>query len=135
MSNRDVVLFLGAGFSHDADLPLLSNFGLKAPLSEFELQNKDGPFEREMAAAARTYESFRDALVDRGALTGDAVQNVEAAFCIAEALKEAILKYRDDLKWIVGFIQYATPIMETTRQWGREIPRNQAKIAGLAPTL
>lgn len=86
---RDIVLFLGAGFSCDADLPVMSRFGDEAEPKHFRLQTLQREMTPELHAAGATYVQFRKELVDRGALSRSDAGNIETLFCVAEALREA----------------------------------------------
>ena len=93
-TDRDIVLFLGAGFSADADLPVMSKFGEAAKRDHFRLKDyvdPKSPQHRLMAPdfdrAARTYEAFRDLCLERHALLPKNADNIEELMCIAESLR------------------------------------------------
>ena len=94
MVSGDTVLFLGAGFSADACLPVLSDFARAADLADSDLvgfAESDPPkrlMARELVAAARSYERFRDACLESGAVSESDAGNIETVFCLAEALRE-----------------------------------------------
>ena len=91
--DRDVVMFLGAGFSADADLPVMSEFANTAKLERFDIARyvASDPPDRIMATeferAARTYETFRQACVTSGVLSKKHSENLERVFCVADALR------------------------------------------------
>ena len=97
-ANRDIVIFIGAGFSHGAHLPLMSEFGHKAK------KDRDGLTEHASAPmssrrfryaapmlldAARTFERFQKFLMGTVTLMNSDVNDLETVFCIAEALSES----------------------------------------------
>lgn len=86
---RDVVLFLGAGFSADADLPVMRRFGETARVERFQLAKDSRTAAKELAGAGKTYESFRKLCLDTKALSRDDADNIELVFSIAEALTHA----------------------------------------------
>jgi NAD-dependent SIR2 family protein deacetylase len=86
---RDIVFFLGAGFSCDAGLPVMSRFGEEADPKAFSLERLDREMTPELTKAAATYSQFRDLLVARSALSEESAGNIEKLFCVAEALREA----------------------------------------------
>jgi len=83
---QDIVLLLGAGFSADADLPVMGKFGQQ---KQPRLAQDRRPWIAKFANAARTYESFRKHCIDRGALSIDRADNIEDVFSLAEVLAEA----------------------------------------------
>jgi len=94
MPERDIVIFLGAGFSYDAGLPVMSNFGTKSR-KDFEGLEKHLPGkgnERDAAEmlieAADYFYAFQDYCLRSPTVTWEDVDNMETLFCIAEAMKE-----------------------------------------------
>lgn len=132
---RDVVLFLGAGFSRDAGLPTMIGFG---PESRDELKVlAQGSNKRNVTKlllkAGQVFSQFQD-YCGQNKITKLNVDNMEEIFCVAEALKECGIKtislkdgnYRtDDLItqihfWLWKFYQQCPPL-------------NQQRIAKVKP--
>ncbi len=96
MNERDIVLFLGAGFSSDAGLPIMSKFGeesekeykglLKHTSPESHSFRNAAPLLRE---AGLTFQHFQEFCKRASTLSCDDVNNLETVFCIAEALRES----------------------------------------------
>lgn len=92
---RDIVLFLGAGFSRAAGLPVMSEFGTMSK-QDFETLQKHAVADpnsskyREAAPmlvqAARTYYSFQNQCTTAPTCTEEDANNLETIFCIAEVL-------------------------------------------------
>jgi hypothetical protein len=94
MPERDIVIFLGAGFSYDAGLPVMSNFGTKSR-KDYEGLKKHLPGkgdERDAAEmlieAADYFYAFQDYCLRSPTVTWEDVDNMETVFCIAEAMRE-----------------------------------------------
>ena len=96
MTERDIVLFLGAGFSSDAGLPVMKAFGAASD-SEFETLKKrhiDVPGNSRKAApmfveAGETFRLFQGFCKNSHTILDSDVQNLETIYCIAEALRES----------------------------------------------
>lgn len=96
---RDLVIFLGAGFSCDAYLPIMRNFWNRSEESLKSLQKKHSTQDRGSAnfresaslliEAGKAFQSFRECCRELGALSVEDLNDLEKIFCIAEALKEA----------------------------------------------
>lgn len=92
---RDIVLFLGAGFSFDAGLPVMSAFGRHSRDDYDGLANHASKNERHAAKmlveAADIFYAFQDVCRRSPTVTSEDVENLETVFCIAEAMNEARL--------------------------------------------
>jgi len=97
----DIVLFLGAGFSHDAGLPVMSGFGQKSRTDNSGLwehasaQYATSNFRYAapmLVEAAEVFHRFQQFCRASPTLRGNDVDNLETIFCIAEAMFEANLK-------------------------------------------
>ena len=94
---RDIVIFLGAGFSADAGLPTLDKFGKFSDAEYKKLcdENKGGKHAYEMLKeAGRTFKSFKHycaRTLDANTSVGGVrpADNMETLFCIAESMREA----------------------------------------------
>jgi NAD-dependent SIR2 family protein deacetylase len=88
-NNRDIVLFLGAGFSHDAGLPTMAEFGdeSKKELNNIKGQTKEA--EQLLSTIGETFENFQIYCENGTQYIQIDTHNMETVFCIAEALKEA----------------------------------------------
>ena len=91
---RDIVVFLGAGFSHDADLPTMAEFGEhsqkeKDGLSKLRQSHKATPM---LLEAADVFVQFQRFCKQSPILRDIDVKNMETIFCIAEAMSEAMLQ-------------------------------------------
>jgi hypothetical protein len=96
MPKRDIVIFLGAGFSFDAGLPVMSDFGPQSRV-DFSVLEKHASKGEKYAAkmlvdAAKIFYGFQDACRRSPTLTGEDADNLETIFCIAEAMDEADLE-------------------------------------------
>ncbi len=98
VNGRTIVLFLGAGFSKDAGLPIMSEFG-KAAKRDFEDLQKhaSAPIEdgrhryaaRMLVDAAQVFYAFRAFCARSETLPTEGLDNLETVFSIAEAMQEA----------------------------------------------
>lgn len=89
----DTVLFLGAGFSGDADMPTMANFGIKAKEDHKGLlRHKESNDFREAAPlliqSAKIFEAFQDYCFQSETVSHKDIDNMEKVFCIAEMMKE-----------------------------------------------
>ncbi len=98
---RDIVIFLGAGFSHDAGLPVVSEFGQRSRTDNRGLWEhasaQYGTTKFRYAApmlveAAEVFKRFQQFCRASPTLRDNDVDNMETIFCIAEAMFEANLK-------------------------------------------
>ena len=96
MPKRYIVIFLGAGFSFDAGLPVMSDFGPQSRVDFCVLENhasKDEKYAAKMLVdAAKVFYGFQDLCRRSPTLTWEDADNLETVFCIAEAMREAGLK-------------------------------------------
>ena len=88
---RDIVLFLGAGFSCDADLPTMEKFGQE---SERELEAQYNLIQDRNASqmlydAGTTFKGFQEFCNSASSYVKVETNNMEEIFCIAEAMHEA----------------------------------------------
>jgi len=89
VDNKDIVVFFGAGFSKDLDLPVMSTFGES---SEKELENlkntlKNSPernFENEFVEAGKIYTAFQSEYAKLEDSLNIDIGNMEEIFCTAE---------------------------------------------------
>jgi len=94
-----LVIFLGAGFSRDAYLPVMNDFWKRSEESleslnrKHSTQDRNSPGFRESASllieAGSEFRLFRERCRGSGALRFQDADNLEKIFCIAEALREA----------------------------------------------
>jgi len=98
VQDREIVLFLGAGFSSSAELPLMKEFGEKAKIENFYLlkhaQADRNSREYRYAApmlvdSAFVFKKFQEICMRSNTLSDDEIKNLETIFCIAEILKES----------------------------------------------
>lgn len=93
---RDIVIFLGAGFSFDAGLPVMADFGPQSRIDFTTLEEHASKNNRESAQmlvdAANVFYAFQKFCRRSPTLTSEDVENVETVFCIAESMKEAGLR-------------------------------------------
>lgn len=87
--DRDIVLFIGAGFSKEAGLPLMSEFGDEAKKDHERLLKHLNPPDFRKAArmlvnAAETFKKFQAYLYNKGLLGENDIKNIEKVFCQAE---------------------------------------------------
>lgn len=104
MSKPDLVIFLGAGFSRPAGLPVMAEFWPRSRSTQPGLVRHaaappSSPLHRVAAKplhqAGLLYEAFRDRCVASGALAPSDWDNVERVFGIAEALHQAGIEHVD----------------------------------------
>jgi len=97
----DTVIFLGAGFSRDAGLPVMSEFGQKSRTDNRGLwehasaqyaTNKFRYAASMLVDAAEVFKRFQQFCRASPMLRDNDVDNVETVFCIAEAMFEANVK-------------------------------------------
>jgi len=109
---RDIVLFLGAGFSQDAGLPVMSEFGQKSRTDNRGLwehasaQYATNHFRYAapmLVDAAEVFKRFQQFCRASPTLRDNDVDNMETVFCIAEAMFEANLKSIEfgDEEWAI----------------------------------
>ena len=95
MTKKDIVLFLGAGFSSDAGLPTMADFGKESLRSHKELtkhtsQGQSPRFEGDLLVeAAEKFCQFQNLCGRSPAMRSADVNNMETLFCIAEAMYES----------------------------------------------
>ncbi len=90
---RDIVIFLGAGFAFDAGLPVMSDFGPQSR-DDYRTLAKHASKDEKHAAqmlveAADVFYAFQNLCLRSPTVTSEDVENLETVFCIAEAMKEA----------------------------------------------
>ena len=88
---RDVVLFLGAGFSADAGLPTMAQFGAESDRNVLSWADKEG-YEKAtqlLRPAKQAFDDFRRWCLRAKRFCDVDLGNVEDLFCIIEALEEA----------------------------------------------
>ena len=88
---RDIVMFLGAGFSRDAGLPTMEIFGQE---SERELEAQNNLIKKRNASkmlhdAGTTFKGFQEFCNSASSYVKVETNNMEEIFCIAEAMHEA----------------------------------------------
>lgn len=88
---RDIVVFLGAGFSRDAGLPTMEEFGQE---SERELEAQNNLRQKRNASqmlydAGTTFKGFQEFCNSASSYVKVETNNMEEIFCIAEAMHEA----------------------------------------------
>jgi len=112
--DRDIVLFLGAGFSFNAGLPKMAEFGSEAKLDHEGLKKHNNPNDNFrnavplLISAAETFEGFQKLLLQKNVLNQKEINNMETLFCIAESLYESgikILEINGNLKGIETLIE------------------------------
>jgi len=98
VQDREIVLFLGAGFSSSAELPLMNEFGEQARIENFYLlkhaqADRNSPEYRYAAPmlvdSAFVFKNFQEICKRSNTLSDDEIKNLETIFCIAEILKES----------------------------------------------
>ena len=92
--DRDIVLFLGAGFSCDVGFPTMAMFGddSKAELRELRKQmdqRQDRKTSSMLRDAGRVFTAFQEYCRKGADMVSMDVDNMETVFCIAEAMSEA----------------------------------------------
>jgi len=91
MKSRDIVLFLGAGFSKDAGLPTISEFGNEssAELSRLKSLRNKRQSTQYLTEAGDIFVKFQGHCEKAKRFINLDINNMEEIFCIAEVLKEA----------------------------------------------
>jgi NAD-dependent SIR2 family protein deacetylase len=94
MKERDIVLFLGAGFSRDAGLPLMKDFGKGSEREYTGLRKHLDRKQYRQAApllveAAEVFKSFNEFCRKARTLSDKEANNLEIIYCIAESMYEA----------------------------------------------
>jgi len=98
MKERDIVLFLGAGFSRDAGLPLMKDFGEESEIEYTGLRKHLDPNQYRHAApllieAAEVFKSFQKFCRKACTLSDEEINNLEVIYCIAESMYESGRKH------------------------------------------
>lgn len=96
IGNRDIVLFLGAGFSTHAGVPLMGKFGEFSQGRLTSYKERHGPNSKDPKKSAlrwieagETFHQFKD-FCERGKTRSHVTtDNMETIFCMAEMLREA----------------------------------------------
>lgn len=88
---KDIVLFLGAGFSCDAGLPLIKNFGSESRKDYDGIKEHLKPQNYRNAAhlltkAAETFNWFQDFCRSSSIMKNSDLDNMEEVFCVAETI-------------------------------------------------
>ncbi len=94
MEERDIVLFIGAGFSFDAGLPLMKDFGEGSEKDYSGLKKHLDPSQFRHAApllieAAEVFQSFQEFCRNACTLSDEEINNLEIIYCVAESMYEA----------------------------------------------
>lgn len=91
MKSRDIVLFLGAGFSKDAGLPTISEFGDESSdqLSRLKSPHNKRKSTQYLTEAGGIFVKFQGHCEKAKRFINLDTNNMEEIFCIAEVLKEA----------------------------------------------
>lgn len=95
LGKRDVVLFLGAGFSAEAGFYIMSEFGKRAAeeLHHFSTDPSDSPSRKSsvkvLLDAFQKHAEFQDFLKEKPSLTDFNIQNMEDIFCLAEIFRQS----------------------------------------------
>jgi hypothetical protein len=94
MKSRDIVLFLGAGFSKDAGLPTISEFGAESTDQFYRLKSRPNEIDSTpyLTNAGDIFAKFQGYCEKAKRFVNLDTNNMEELFCIAEALNEAKIK-------------------------------------------
>jgi len=96
-NERDIVLFLGAGFSHDAALPLMIEAGDPSRKDNEDLlkhaKNRSRNAAETLIQSTEIFRKFQRFCKQSPTLRDADVENVENIFCIAEAMSESGLNH------------------------------------------
>jgi len=113
--DRDIVLFLGAGFSWNAGLPTMANFGEEAKKQKIKehAEARDRNAAPLLVSAKKTFEGFQKLLEQNRVLTHKKAGNMETVFCIAEALHESGIETID----INGSPKIIETLIEEIKLW------------------
>lgn len=109
--DRDIVLFLGAGFSKNADLPTMAEFGAESKRDDSDLRRLDRYAVPLLVSAADTFLGFQKILEND--LSIKQVNNMETIFCIAEAIQESGIENIE----INGNLKEIAKLIEEIRLW------------------
>jgi len=94
---RDIVLFLGAGFSRDAALPLITEAGDPSRKDNEDLlkhaKNRSRNAAETLIQSTEIFRQFQRFCKQSPTLRDTDVENVENIFCIAEAMSESGLNH------------------------------------------
>jgi len=93
--SRDIVLFLGAGFSKDAKLPIISDFGLSSRIEHDFLSKADmtkKPSVKTFLEAGDTFQQLQNFCSNVKKIIEIDQNNMEDVFCLVEALCESNVK-------------------------------------------
>jgi len=117
VNKRDTVLFLGAGFSSEAELPTMAKFGFASDEAGERLEkHKNNRYAYDLYANA--YAGFREvrSIFQRARRhVKIKINNMEMIFCMAEAMKESKIRRistqrRKDIKrWLWKIYQQCPP--------------------------
>lgn len=89
-NNRDIVLFLGAGFSCELGLPTMNNFGHASEIESDLLKNeiKKKPYIENVYDAGLIFQKFQRFCENSGRFININSNNMEEIFCTAEIFKQ-----------------------------------------------
>ena len=88
-AKRDIVLFLGAGFSWEAGLPTMVGFGDESRQELENLRHLDRNIRPTLVHAGEVFEHFQQFCMGAENIVSVNVDNMEELFCVAEAMHEA----------------------------------------------
>jgi hypothetical protein len=115
---RDIVLFLGAGFSCDAGLPTMASFGKESNRELAELYkikcNRAVPL---LYEAGRVFKAFQESCRTPNGSIGLDTENMETMFCIAEAMNEAQVNPFMKESPGQGFVYPADELLKQIQFW------------------
>lgn len=95
LDNRDIILFLGAGFSVDSCLPVIGDFGSHCKQEHEKLKNHADPCGKYKNAGPmlnesfKVFEQFQRYCRTSKIMSEDDIDNMEQIFTIAEVLRES----------------------------------------------
>lgn len=102
MEDRDIVLFLGAGFSHFAGLPTMAEFGDESEKELYKLENDEINQKKKakpmLCEAGKTFQTFQKFCENAEGLVKIDTKNMEDIYCIAESMKECDMEEIQEIK-------------------------------------
>jgi len=127
LKNRDTVLFLGAGFSADSDLPVMAEFGryIEDEHMKFKKRKHDDPCAKPnqkegfrkagpmLVESFEVFKLFQNFCRQSKIMSEKAIQNMEQIFAVAETLRESGISHINldgttyDIHELISHIQLA----------------------------
>jgi len=117
MEKRDIVLFLGAGFSRFAGLPTMAEFGDESERELSNLKKENKPATKILIPAGEIFEKFQKLCENAKGFVNIDTKNMEDIYCIAESMAECDIKEIREIKNDKGENLKLEELIEKIKLW------------------